>query len=372
MKTDSLKKSRGITLAGMLLVFLLFSYHSFSHSFILSFPPSLPFTPLHSPSLPFTPQEGGGLEGWGGQKASPMGGGLEGAPFEPDYSDPSQWYIHDRGACADIFYIISTETGDHLENDDTCHFADTYDDEMRAAMKKEMLAVDSFYSGEYNYYSPYYRQVSMQSWIDEETAFSRLPLAIEDVRHSWDYYVEHLNQGRPFIIAGFSQGAHAMMDIMKHMPDSVAARMVAAYAIGYKVTQADIDSCRHIRPAQSATDVGVTICFNSVKTPDCAIPIVSEGNLLCINPVNWRTDTVSTPFVLYGKRKNDTLSVRCDPKSHLLLVSGYQEKYILPIIGRKGNYHKMELKFYYPYIRQNMADRVKAFIFNQSATGMLN
>ena len=46
-------------------------------------------------------------------------------PPEPDYSDPSQWYIRDRGACADIFYIISTETGSHLEYGDTCHFADT-------------------------------------------------------------------------------------------------------------------------------------------------------------------------------------------------------------------------------------------------------
>ena len=293
-------------------------------------------------------------------------------PPEPDYSDPSQWYIRDRGACADIFYIISTETGSHLEYGDTCHFADTYDDEMRAAMLKEMAAVDSFYSGEFNYYSPYYRQISMQSWIDEETALSRLPLALADVRHSWDYYIEHLNHGRPFIIAGFSQGAHAMMDIMKRMPDSVASRMVAAYAIGYKVTQADIDSCHHIRPAQSATDTGITICINSVKSPECAIPIVSGGNQLCINPVNWRTDTVSTPFVLYGRLRNDTLSVRCDPESHLLLVEGYREKYILPVIGRKGNYHNMELKFYYPYIRQNMAERIKSFMQGQSATGILN
>ena len=34
----------------------------------------------------------------------------------------------------------------------------------------------------------------------------------------------------------------------------------------------------------------------------------------------------------------------------------------MPYIGRPGNYHNMELKFYYPYIRQNMADRVAAFI----------
>ena len=282
-------------------------------------------------------------------------------PDEPDYSDPSLWFMRERGGVADLFYIISTETGDHLQGGDTCHFADIYDDEMRFAMLREMAAVDSFYSGSLNYYSPYYRQASMQSWATEEMALHRLPVPLADVAQSWEFYLAHYNQGRPFILAGFSQGAHAMMALIKSMPDSVASRMIAAYAIGYKVTQADVDACANIRPAQGPTDLGVTICFNSVKSPECAIPIVSGGNILCINPVNWRTDTLSTPFVLYGRRHNDTLSVRCDPQSQLLLVEGYEEKYLMPVIGRKGNYHNMELKFYYPYIRRNMADRVAAW-----------
>ena len=34
-------------------------------------------------------------------------------PAEPNYEESSQWYITDRHADADIFYIISTETGDY-------------------------------------------------------------------------------------------------------------------------------------------------------------------------------------------------------------------------------------------------------------------
>jgi hypothetical protein len=34
----------------------------------------------------------------------------------------------------------------------------------------------------------------------------------------------------------------------------------------------------------------------------------------------------------------------------------------MPLFGLPGNYHNMELKFYYPYIRQNMADRLAAFL----------
>ena len=225
-----------------------------------------------------------------------------------------------------------------------------------------MHAVDSFYSGKLNYYSPYYRQVSMQSWATENMALVRLPLARSDVVRSWDYYLKHYNHGRPFILAGFSQGAHALMDIMKRMPDSVASRMVAAYVIGYKVTAEDTSACRHLRPALGATDTGVTICFNSVKSVESEIPVVSGGNLFCINPVNWRTDTVSSPFVLYGRKKNDTLSARLDPESRLLLIEGYHIDKPMAVIGRSGNYHHLELKFFYPYIRKNMADRVAAFM----------
>lgn len=291
------------------------------------------------------------------------GNKMEGpTPPAPIYSDSTQWFICDRGAEADLFYIISTETGDHLIRTDTSHFADTYDDYQRGRMRHEMHAVDSFYSGRLNYFSPYYRQVSMESWATEEMALSRLPLALSDCRRSWNYYLKYLNQGRPFILAGFSQGAHALMDIMKRMPDSVAKRMVAAYVIGYKVTAEDTAACHHLRPAMGATDTGVTICFNSVKSITAEIPVVSGGTVFCINPINWRTDTVSAPFVLYGRKKNDTLSARLDPESRLLLIDGYQNDKPMPVIGKPGNYHHLELKFFYPYIRKNMADRVAAFL----------
>ena len=283
-------------------------------------------------------------------------------PGAPDYADSTQWFICDRGTEADLFYIISTETSYHMIGTDTCHFADTKDDYLRGRMRHEMHAVDSFYSGHLNYFSPYYRQISLQSWATEEMALSRLPLALSDCRRSWDYYIEHLNHGRPFILAGFSQGAYALMDIMKHMPDSIASRLVAAYVIGYKVTAEDTAACRYLRPAQGATDTGVTICFNSVRSPECEIPVVSSGNLFCINPVNWRTDTVSSPFVFYGRKKNDTLTARLDPESRLLLIDGYKIDKPMAIIGKPGNYHHLELKFFYPYIRKNMADRVAAFL----------
>ena len=281
-------------------------------------------------------------------------------PAAPDYTDSTQWYIVDRQGEADLFYVISTETIDHMIGDDSCHFADTYLDYQRKSMLKEMLAVDSFYSGRLNYYSPFYRQVSMNSWLTPEKAFVRLTLSLSDAMRSWQYYLEHFNQGRPFILAGFSQGAEAILEIMKSMPDSVYQRMVASYFIGFKLSQEDVDGSDNIRLAEGATDTGVTISFNSVRSPDCKL-FVSDGTVACINPVNWRTDSVSSTFVNYGRRGNDTLCVKCDPVSKHLIVSGWEKETIMPILGIPGNYHHMELRFYYPYIRQNMADRVAAY-----------
>ena len=233
-------------------------------------------------------------------------------PPVPDYADSTQWFIVNRGGEADLFYIISTETDDHMIGDDTCHFADTNDPALRKNMLREMVAVDSFYSGKLNYFSPYYRQASLNSWVKQEHAYARLPIAIEDVKHSWDYYLKHLNQGRPFILAGYSQGASAVLDILKEMPDSTRSRFVAAYLIGFKVTQEDLDS-----------DTGVLINFCSLKSPEAAF-YFTKGNEVCINPVNWRTDEEPATFVLYGRRQNDTLSVRCDTVSHHLIVDGYR------------------------------------------------
>ena len=298
------------------------------------------------------------LSSWNDEERRAIIGPL---PPVPDYTDSTQWFIINRGGEADLFYIISTETDDHMMGDDTCHLADTYDETLRKNMLKEMVAVDSLYSGKLNYFSPYYRQVSMHSWATPDKAFVRLSVALDDVMRSWDYYLKHLNQGRPFIIAGFSQGAAATLDILKRMPDNVFSRLVAAYLIGYKVTQADVDTSKNIKLAQGATDTGVLICFNSIRSPE-SILYISENNVACINPVNWHTDSVKTPFVLYGRRGNDTLSVWCDTVSHHLIVDGYTKHRPIPLFGKPGNYHNMELKFYYPYIRQNMADRVAAFM----------
>lgn len=92
---------------------------------------------------------------------------------------------------------------------------------------------------------------------------SRFPW--RNVRNAFDYFLKHHNNGRPFVLAGFSQGGRAVVELLKYMDDKTAERLVAAYVLGYKVTPEDMKQTSYIRPASSADDLGVTICYNSVK-----------------------------------------------------------------------------------------------------------
>lgn len=263
-------------------------------------------------------------------------------PAEPDYGDTTQWYIADRDAAVDVFYIVSTECDDY----GNCHYADTRNDSIRALLY-----------GELNYYSPYYRQVTMETYTSDSLVDARMPVAYGDVRKAFSYYMQHLNQGRPFILAGFSQGAMAVVDLLKEMDDSTYSRLVAAYVIGYKVT----DTNAHISPAQDSADLGVTICYNSVRDNSCAIPFLSDSNLMAINPVNRSTDAM--PAMLVDPRYGDTLTVTLDTATLLLHIGSYhRDDYMLPLIGREGNYHCLEISLFRDCLRRNIALRSNRFL----------
>lgn len=285
-----------------------------------------------------------------------------GIPAAPDYADSTQWYISDRGAGVDIFYITSTESGDYIVDGVTQHFVDTYNDDLRAKLLGEMEGVDHLLAGELNFFSPYYRQCSMETFADTALVAERSPLAMGDVKEAFDYYLEHYNSGRPFILAGFSQGGMAVVELLKGMSNEVHSRMVAAYVIGWKVTDADMAANANIVSARDSVDLGVTVCYNSARSPECAIPLLSDGNRMAINPLNWRTDATPAMLVFRG----DTLSVALDTASLLLCVDGYtRDDYMLPLIGVEGNYHCLEISLYADALRHNISLRSQNIGYNQ-------
>ena len=284
-------------------------------------------------------------------------------PVAPDFADLAAWYTSLRGGDADIFYISSTETFDHPDaGGRTVHFAEAADSAACPGLRMEMEGVDRLFGSSLDFYSPFYRQVTMETYSNEGLIRERFPVALDDARRAFAHYLRHLNRGRPFVLAGYSQGGQIVVELLKEMPDSIARRMVAAYVIGWKVTEEELEKYPVIRPAQGPDDTGVTVCYNSVRRREDASELVSGGNAVAINPVNWRTD--ATPAILH-----DSLRVVLDPGSKLLLVDGYDRFDYDTTFFRPGCYHTFEIRWYSDCLRENIERRTRAWLEANGQSG---
>lgn len=284
-------------------------------------------------------------------------------PAAPDYSDTQMWTVRlndTNGTGADVFYIPSTWEYDWYTADKrVSHHADPSRTDHRANMSIEIDGVAEYMSDGNNFYSPFYRHITLDSWatLNEDTINRRYhDIAFVDIRRAFDHFIANDNHGRPFILAGFSQGGKSVVELLKVMDEQTRDRMIAAYVMGYKVTPEDVTAHPYIVAAKDSTDTGVVICYNSVSDVRYVKPVVSAPNVMCINPVNWRTDAV--PTIL-----DDTVTVTLDPVAKVLVLDGYDGSYLPNILDilNVGDYHGIEPWAYSECLRKNFRQRIKAF-----------
>lgn len=288
-------------------------------------------------------------------------------PQEPDYSKDEMWYtaLNDAdGEGADVFYVPSTWEFDWTtDNGNSCHYADVWNQQHRKNMAIEMSGVAEYMAEGNNFYSPYYRHITLDTWatLNEDTIARRYhSVSFVDIRNAFEYYVAHYNNGRPFILAGFSQGGKSVVELMKVMPETTRERMVAAYVLGYKVTPDDVAAAPWIVAAKDSVDTGVTICYNSVSDAKYTKAVVSTPNVMCINPVSWSVD--STPAIL-----NDTITVTLDAECNVLVLDGFDGSYLPNILDilNVGDYHGIEPWVYKECLRRNFKQRILSFKVNK-------
>lgn len=271
------------------------------------------------------------------------------------YVDPQLWYRDANKAGDrdfDVFYLLPTCVRDRVAaNGDTLHYADPRLESDRKAMRPSFEIAEQIFGGQANFYSPYYSQITLESWRSEGLAESRFARSLADVKQAFDYYMQNVNNGRPFVLAGFSQGGKCVVELLKTLTPKQYSQMVAAYVVGYKVTAEDTLIYKQIKLAEGPTDAGVVICYNSVANLDAINPMLSSG-VACINPIDWTTSAMKSQL-------NDTVTVQINKQHNVLVVDGFNPDnyYVksLAFLFKKGNYHLEELKFY----RENLAQNVK-------------
>lgn len=285
-------------------------------------------------------------------------------PVAPDYTDNTMWYQRsndESGNGADIFYIVSTWQFDWTTEDGAIsHFADPVGTQKhRTNMAKEISKIADYMSPGNNFYSPYYRHITLETWAtcDEDLINERYhSVAFVDVQKAFNHFIDSLNHGRPFILAGFSQGGKSVVELLKVMPADVKERMIAAYVLGYKVTPQDTLISSNFKAAKDSVDLGVTICYNSVSDIKYIQPVVCAPMAMCINPVNWKTD--DTPAILH-----DTITVTLSPEHKVLVLDGYSGSEYKPILNflNVGDFHGAEPWLYSECLAKNIQLRIKTY-----------
>ncbi|MDR2104162.1 MAG: DUF3089 domain-containing protein, partial [Deferribacteraceae bacterium] len=217
-----------------------------------------------------------------------------------DYSNPDNWLAKgtDGESNVDIFFLYPTSWrsayGEYpiaaINNIEMRHWANYY-------YKTRASAFETVGS----IYAPFYRQLDASFVIAKQPAdgigyFSGVPLT--DATAAFDYYIEHYNRGKPYILVGHSQGSIVMAALIAlHLRDKpeVYERMIAAYLIGMPMTQTIYELFPHMKPAQNANDLGVIITYNT-RSPivDGNNPFSYSTNVL-INPISWVTDESYAP-----------------------------------------------------------------------------
>ncbi|MCR4613588.1 MAG: DUF3089 domain-containing protein [Bacteroidaceae bacterium] len=282
-------------------------------------------------------------------------------PAPPDYTDSTMWVVAQNdsdGTGADVFYIVSTWEADWQTDDGRiCHYADVWNPTHRERMGTEMHKVAAYMADGNNFYAPFYRHTTIDGWMTEndDTIRHRTRLPMDDVKQAFDTFQHNRDTIRPFILAGFSQGAMAVVELLKYMDDKTYENLVAAYVMGYKVTTDDTASCHRIRPALGEADTGVTICYNTVKDVKYVKPLIAN-TCFAINPVNWHTD--STTAILH-----DTIHVSLHSDYHVLVVTNYAATEYKPYKNfiNVGDIHSCEPWLYSECLRRNFHIRTQAW-----------
>ena len=236
-----------------------------------------------------------------------------------------------------------------------------------------------------NIYAPYYRQVSVavqasMTGAQQIKMVGGIPTT--DAITAFEYYLKHYNNGRPFILAGHSQGSsvltHLLAVYMKANPQ-VYKRMVAAYVIGYPVTQTYLNQSPFLKFAQGANDTGVIISYNTEASvvPEVNPVMLGQQHALVINPITWtRSEAPASAAQNLGSwlpesstgpwvKVMNFADAQVNTAKGVLISSSPPVAKFSPSPSLEGVYHGFDYAFYFFNIQENAQTRVNHYFENQ-------
>jgi hypothetical protein len=244
----------------------------------------------------------------------------------------------------------------------------------------------SAFNGAGKVYAPRYRQahysVFLTSHLDDKAA--ALGIAYQDVEAAFQYFLRHYNRGRPFILAGHSQGTLHAARLLKHkiIGTPLQERLVVAYLPGMAIpadSLAGLPVC---------TDSSATGCFVSWSTylRGYTPQNYDKGlnRAVCVNPISWayvpttgsgsatKVDSssglVAGPYAPKGQHRGAVLRPFwkkypgiCDAQVQGGMLWVTRPRFWGSFLYRSPNYHTGDINLFYLDLRANAVLRAHRF-----------
>lgn len=305
-------------------------------------------------------------------------------PLVPNYSELDNWAAHpskedpsdaiprplrkqttDLAEQADVFFLHPTIFTKAPENEYGWN-ADVKDADMNKEVDKTTIKYQaSIFNQAGKIYAPRYRQAHLRSFFQPniEEGNKALALAYRDVKAAFEYYLKNHNNGRPFILAGHSQGSRHLKQLLKEMVDGkpLQQQLIAAYIVGWGV---DKEAYENIPLGTTAEQTG---CYVTWRTYDHGfIPEWISEEDACVNPLNWKADTTYAGYeenkgaVLFGFNKLRKKLFDAQVHGPVLWVG--KPKMLFSKLFRQQNYHVGDYNLFYTNVRTNAILRTREFL----------
>ena len=304
-----------------------------------------------------------------------------------DYSKADNWLnIPEITKEADTFYIYPTVYIDTSEGAPQIAPIDSVS--MRTGAQSMFARQASVFMESTNVFAPNYRQSNLTtlSGRDYKEIYEfQCQEQRTDIFGALDYYFENYNNGRPFFLAGHSQGSImtkiVLNEYMQAHPEYYE-RMIAAYVIGYAVSQDDLDTYPHLKFAEGADDTGVIVSWNTEGPENLGqVNSVVLPRSISINPLNWKRDEtyasaeenlgdrfLNAETGEYVARKPGVADAQINPERGTLICTTLPDWYIATDgLGTANPFgpaslHGVDYDAYYFNIQENVKVRLEKFL----------
>ncbi|MGZ3844920.1 MAG: DUF3089 domain-containing protein [Flavisolibacter sp.] len=301
-------------------------------------------------------------------------------PSAPDYANLDYWAAHPwkKDPSDSLSKLLRSETNDTLVDVFFIHpttytgeragwNADINDPLLNAKTDySSILYQASVFNKHCRVFAPRYRQAHFSAFFsDNDEARAAFDTAYADLSRAFRWYLENFNNGRPFIIAGHSQGALMAERLLKEYVDGkpLQEKLIVAYIVGWPTPVNSFSSL------QVCTDSTQTNCFCGWRTLRIGyIPKYIQKEKLpsfVTNPLSWDTTNRYVPAEANkGSLLRDFTKIvpaTTGAQIHDDVLWIHKPNFPGSAFYRAKNYHIADINLFYLNMRENIEQRIFAY-----------